>query len=75
MYNFLYCFDENYNIPASCSIYSLLETFDEKINIYIMHKNFSTSDFLPKKILNHNMLNEVNVSKVNLKGLEFPKVQ
>ncbi len=74
MYNFLYCFDENYNIPASCSIFSLLETFDEKINIYIMHKNFSTSDFLPKKILNHNMLNEVNVSKVNLKGLEFPNI-
>ena len=33
MLNFLYCFDQNYNIQALVSIYSLLENITEKINI------------------------------------------
>ena len=32
MLNFLYCFDNGYNIQAQCSIYSLHENVDEKIN-------------------------------------------
>ena len=53
MFNFLYCFDSNYNIPGSCSIYSLLENVSEKINIYIMHKDFDNASEFSDKIKNH----------------------
>ena len=42
MLNFLYCFDQNYNIQALVSIYSLLENITEKINIHIIHKEPET---------------------------------
>ena len=45
MLNFLYCFDNGYNIQAQCSIYSLLENVDEKINIFIIHKNKNDSNY------------------------------
>ena len=37
--NFLYCLDENYNIQSFISILSLLENCNEKINLFIIHKN------------------------------------
>ena len=39
MLNILYCLDENYNVQASNSIYSILENTKDKINVYIIHKN------------------------------------
>ncbi len=61
-------------VPANCSIFSLLESSDEKINIYIMNKDFENPDFLSKKVLNHSNLNSVNISKVNLSNYEFPNI-
>jgi lipopolysaccharide biosynthesis glycosyltransferase len=75
MINFLYCFDDNYNIPAMCSIYSLLEKVDEKIVINIMHKSLENSYNFPKKILNHKMLSKLNVYKVDLFGNKFPNIE
>ena len=63
MLNFLYCFDNGYNIQAQCSIYSLLENVDEKINIYIIHKNKNDSNFINEKITNHRYLNKIKVYK------------
>ena len=40
--NFLYCFDNNYNLQANNSISSLLENVSEPISIYIIHENPST---------------------------------
>ena len=37
--NFLYCFDENYNIQALTSINSLLNNASRKINLHILHKD------------------------------------
>ena len=74
MINFLYCFDENYNTPAMCSIYSLLENVDEKIVINIMHKSEDNHDSIPKKILKHRMLYKLNIHKVNLSGNTFPNI-
>ena len=56
MNNFLFCFDSNYNIPASCSIISLLNNVDEKIKIDNMHQDESNSKFLPEQINNHKMI-------------------
>ena len=39
MQNILYCFDENYNIQATVSMFSLLKQTNEKINFHIIHKN------------------------------------
>ena len=47
--NYLYCFDENYNIQATCSISSLLAKNSESINIYVIHKNPKTFDKIAKK--------------------------
>ncbi len=73
--NFLYCFDSNYNIPAACSIYSLLENVSEKINIYIMHKDSDNSNVFPDRIRNHKMLNSINIKKVSLDNYSFPNIQ
>ena len=74
MNNYLYCLDSNYNIPASCSIYSLLENSKNKINIYIMHKECNDSNFLPSNIINHPKLNKVKIFKVDLGRYEFPNI-
>ena len=75
MNNFLYCFDSNYNIPGTCSIYSLLENVSEKINIYIMHKDLDNANNLPEKITQHKMLNKIKVKKVSLNNYNFPNVK
>tara|TARA_B100000427_G_C15486476_1_gene585541 strand:- start:539 stop:1480 length:942 start_codon:yes stop_codon:yes gene_type:complete len=75
MNNFLYCFDSNYNIPGTCSIYSLLENTSEKINIYIMHKDFDSPDSFPDKIKKHKMLASLKVIKVELDNYDFPNIQ
>lgn len=35
--NLVYCFDSNYNIQAICSILSILNKIDDKVQIYIIH--------------------------------------
>jgi len=74
MNNFLYCFDSNYNIPGVCSMYSLLQNTSEKINIYIMHKDFDSPDNFPDEINKHKMLENLNVIKVKLDNYDFPNI-
>ena len=75
MLNFLYCFDNGYNIQAQCSIYSLLENVDEKINIYIIHKNKNDSNFINEKITNHRYLNKIKVYKFKFEKDLFPNLE
>ena len=74
MNNFLYCLDSNYNIPACCSIYSLLENSKDKVNIFIMHKDFNDSDFLPNQITKHPKLNKISIFQVDLSNYDFPNI-
>lgn len=74
MMNYLFCFDSNYTVPANCSIFSLLENSDEKINIYIMNKDYADHNFLSIKVLNHKNLNSINLSQVNLSEYDFPNI-
>lgn len=71
MLNFLYCFDSNYNIQSIVSIYSLLNSISEKINIFIIHQSEETPEFLPKKILENKNLNNIHVYKFNKSDLKF----
>ena len=70
MNNFL-LFDSNYNIPASCSIYSLLENCKDKINIFIMHKDFSSLDFLPHAITKHPKLNQIRIYQADYYDFKY----
>tara|TARA_B100000427_G_scaffold328602_1_gene342130 strand:+ start:3835 stop:4764 length:930 start_codon:yes stop_codon:yes gene_type:complete len=72
--NFLYCFDENYNIQAYLSIYSLLENVDNKINIYIIHKDPRSFRKYKKKILNHPNAGVIETHKF-MKNINFPKLE
>ena len=74
MLNFLYCFDSNYNIPAFCSMFSLLECVDERVNIFIMHKDFRNDEKIPEVVKNHKMLKKLVVSQVNLDNFDFPNI-
>ena len=72
MFNFLYCFDENYNIQAYCSIISLLNQSSEKISIYIVHKDPETFEQYREKIEKHNNLLTLNIYKFDKKDINFP---
>tara|TARA_Y100000389_G_C17452434_1_gene515802 strand:+ start:1733 stop:2704 length:972 start_codon:yes stop_codon:yes gene_type:complete len=74
MINFLYCFDKNYNFQAFSSIISLLDQVNEKINIFIIHKSENNEKFFPKKILQHNNLNNIVISKFDKKISNFPNL-
>ena len=60
MLNFLYCFDENYNVQGFLSMYSLLEKVDIKIQIYLIHKSQKDKINIPSKIKNHKNLESLN---------------
>lgn len=75
MFNFLYCFDDNYNIPAFCSIFSLLENVDEKINIIVMHKNMEGHEDFPKAITEHQNIGDLSVNIVKTENYNFPNIE
>ena len=56
--NFVYCFDDNFNLQALTSIKSLLDKITKKANIFIIHKNVKSFNGLKKNIEEHdNLLN------------------
>lgn len=75
MQNFLYCFDSNYNIQATLSIFSLLEQVESKVNIFIIHKEGDYLSKLTKKINNHKNLGSLTVYKFNQKNIKFPNLE
>ena len=69
--NFVYCFDDNFNLQALTSIKSLLDKITKKANIFIIHKNVKSFNGLKKNIEEHsNLLNlytyQFDSSKINL---------
>ena len=74
MYQFLYCFDQNYVKQAFTSIISILENVDQNIKFDII-TNLSKDEIqVPKKIKNHHYLesisfHEINISNINLYNL------
>ncbi len=75
MHNYLYCFDSNYTIQALTSINSLLSKVSEKINLYIILKEYKDSKFIIKHIGNNKMLNSINFYKYEEKNHNFPRLE
>ena len=75
MFNFLYCFDKNYNKMAFTSMISLLDTVDEKINIFIIHQKKSINKIIPEKIQHHKNLNNLEIFEFSNLDNKFPNVK
>ena len=73
--NFLYCFDENYNLQAFTSIISLLDNLNEDINIHILHDDENTLNELPKVINKHKNLKKLSIYKFNDRDYHFPNIE
>ena len=74
--NFLYCFDENYNMQANNSISSLLENVSEQIGIYIIHKDPSTFEAYLNKFKLNNKLDNIEIFKFDKSLIKsFPRVE
>ena len=71
MYQFLYCFDQNYVKQAFTSIISILENVDQKIKIDIITNLPSEKIRVPKKIKNHNFLDRISFHKINISEIEL----
>ena len=75
MQNYLYCFDSNYNIQATCSIYSLLKHNKSKVNIFIIHKNPESFKKYLSKINKFKNVNSINIFKFNFDENNFPNIE
>ena len=75
MQNYLYCFDSNYNIQASCSIYSLLKHNKSKVNIFIIHKNPESFKKYLSKIDKFENVNVIKIFKFNSDENNFPNIE
>ena len=74
MKNFVYCFDENYNVQGYCSIMSLLKNCEKQINIFIVHQNPQTFVEFEKIIKENPYLNNLKVYKFENKNYDFPNL-
>lgn len=77
MINFLYCFDENYNLQALISLNSLLNNINEEINVIFLHKDpksIKNNKFLAD-IQNHKYLKEIEIIKFNKENISFPNLE
>ena len=74
MNNFLYCFDSNYNIQGYCSIFSLLENAEEKVNIYIIHKEPDSFKLFQDNLKKHINLNSLSLYKFADYEYDFPNL-
>lgn len=74
MYNFLYCFDSNYNVQAAVSIHSILEKLNENINVYIIHDKPKTFEKFVTKLKKHKNLNHIETFEFMEINYDFPNL-
>ena len=75
MQNILYCFDENYNIQATVSMFSLLKQTNEKINFHIIHKNPKSFESLLDRIKKNQNLNDCFIHEFKNTNYNFPNIK
>lgn len=71
MYQFLYCFDQNYVKQAFTSIISILENVDQNINFDIITNLSQDKIHIPTKINNHKYLDSITFHKINMSNVEL----
>ncbi len=75
MLNYLYCFDNNYNLQAVNSIYSILNNSSKKINIFVLHNDPRKFLFQSNLLKSHINLNSLKVIKFNKDDVNFPNLE
>ena len=73
--NFVYAFDENYNIQGFVAIKSLLDKVDRNLDVHILHKNPDTFNEFLNELTNHKNINTINIHEFISKDLNFPNIE
>lgn len=73
--DFLYCFDKNFNLQGSTSIYSLLNNVSKKINLHIIHNDLSSLNNISNKITQHENLNKINYYEFSKNTIKLPTIK
>ena len=72
--NFLYCFDNNFNLQALNSINSVIKNSQNSdINFYIIHNSPESFTRIVNKYL-ANYKNQIKIYKFDFDSIEFPKI-
>ena len=73
--NFLYCFDNNFNLQALNSINSIINKSKSKnLNFYIIHDSPSNFSDLIEKYLSE-YKNIITIFKFDFDSIDFPKAR
>ena len=72
--NFVYCFDNNYNLQGFTSMISLLDCVDSKVNIHVIHNDILIKKQIPLPIINHKNLKNLRTYKFDENGYYFPNI-
>jgi len=75
LYNFLFCFDSNYNTQALVSINSLLNKVSQPVNIYIIHDDRKTILQSIKLIESNKNLNTIHIYQFNDIVTPLPEIK
>lgn len=73
-FEYLYCFDDNFNKQAFTSIISLLDNVKKPIVINVIHPNKFIIDYVPNLITKHSKLKKLNFFIFKNSGYEFPNL-
>lgn len=74
-FNFVYCFDDNFNLQAITSIKSLLDRISKKVNIFIIHKNTKSFNHLLSLICNHEKLSSLHSYQFDSTKVNLPPIK
>ena len=73
--NFVYCFDDNFNLQAITSIKSLLDKITKKANIFIIHKNIESFKHISSLISDHEMLSSLHSYQFDSTKVNLPPIK
>ena len=73
--NFVYCFDDNFNLQALTSIKSLLDKITKKANIFIIHKNLKSFNQISNLISEHDNLSSLHTYQFDSTKVNLPPIK
>jgi len=73
--NFVYCFDDNFNLQALTSIKSLLNKITQKANIFIIHKNIESFKKMSSFISEHEKLSSLHIYQFDSTKVNLPPIK
>ena len=73
--NFVYCFDDNFNLQALTSIRSLLDKITKKANIFIIHKNLKSFNQISNLISEHDNLSSLHAYQFDSTKVNLPPIK